>query len=458
MNIITRFAPSPTGYLHLGNIRTAIFSWLYARKNNGKFLIRIEDTDIKRCKNKYIDNIFYLLEWLGLYWDDEPYYQSKRLDIYKDVINLLLEKKLAYKCFCNLDRLKNIKNICLKKKIRPIYDGYCRKNNKNFLNKKYVIRFKNLNKNEIFFNDEIFGNIKFNNFYLDDFIIQRSNGIPTYNLCVIVDDYYMSITNVIRGCEHINNIPNQISLINSLCYNIPKYCHLPLLLDKNNKKLSKRNKLSSLNYYINKGFLPESIVNYLLKLGWSYKNLEIFNINDMKKYFKFKYFNKSSCILNYKKILWINKFYINNLNKDKFIFYLKPLFLKKNIYINNINNIYELIFLIINRVFLLMDIINFYILINNIFDIDYKYLSKYNLYFVKKIVFYFKYKLNNLNFWSLNNIRIIIKNTLKKFNSKYIFRILRYLLIGNEIGPNLDIIIFILKKDNIFLKLNKFKY
>ncbi len=459
MNIITRFAPSPTGYLHLGNIRTAIFSWLFARKNNGKFLIRIEDTDINRCKDKYIDNIFFILEWLGIYWDDKPVYQSKRLDIYKEVINMLLNKGLAYKCYCTLDRLLKVKNIYLNKKKKPIYDGFCRNNIKDILNKKYVIRFKNFNRNNIYFNDEIFGNIKFNKFYLDDFIIQRSNGIPTYNFCVVVDDFYMSISNIIRGCEHINNTPNQINLINSLCFNIPKYCHLPLLLDENNKKLSKRNKLSNLNYYINKGFLPDSIINYLLRLGWSYKNLEIFNINDIKKFFIFKNFNKSPCIINYKKILWINKFYISNLNKDKLIFYLKPFFIKNNIDINSIKNLHEFIFLIINRVFLLMDIVNFYILINNIFDISYKFLYKYKLYYVKEIIYFFKNKLNKIIFWSLSNIRIIINKTFKKFSyNKNIFKILRYILIGKELGLNLDIIIFILKKDNVLLRLNKFKY
>lgn len=301
--VITRFAPSPTGFLHIGNIRTAFFSWLYSRKNNGKFILRIEDTDINRSNKNYSDYIFYILEWLGLYWDEGPIFQSNRLSFYKEIINKMLIKGLAYKCFCSKERINRLRYICKKKKIKPIYDRFCR--NKDFFSKKnkcYVIRFKNNIKGKIFFNDIIYGKISINNYELDDFVIQRSNGIPTYNFCVSVDDYYMNITHVIRGNEHINNTPKQINILNSLNYKLPFYAHLPIILDKNKKKLSKRNINSNIFNYINNGFLPESILNYIIRLGWSYGNKEIFNINEMKYLFNLKDINKSPCIINIDKL------------------------------------------------------------------------------------------------------------------------------------------------------------
>ncbi len=461
MNIVTRFAPSPTGYLHLGNIRTALYSWLFARVNNGKFFIRIEDTDINKCNQKYIDNIFFVLDWLGLYWDNKPYYQSKKINLYKKNINFLLKNNLAYKCYCSVDRLNKIRNKCILNNLKPKYDGFCKNNLKILNNSKYVVRFKNSLEKNIFFKDEIFGLINIKNKELDDFIIQRSNGFPTYNFCVVIDDNNMCISHIIRGSDHINNTFKQINILKSLKFNIPKYVHLPLILDKNKKKLSKSKSCFSLNInnYINDGYLPEALINYLLKLGWSYKNIELISINNINnKLFNFKNINKSFCIYDNKKLIWINKFYIKNIKYDKLFYYLKPFFMKEKVNIKDIDNIYEIIYLIINRISFLKEIVDFYLLINRKFLLKKKILVKYDLIFIKKVTKYYLYNINNIILWSLYNIKLLINNSIKNldYSKKYIFPFLRYLLIGNEIGIDLYILVFILKKEKVLYKLNNF--
>ncbi len=459
MNIVTRFAPSPTGYLHLGNLRTALYAWLFARSNNGEFLLRIEDTDLKRSKKKFIDNIFFVLDWLGLYWDKEPYYQSKNIDLYKDKINYLLVNNLAYKCYCSNERLNEIRKLCLNKKKKPKYDGFCRNiiNNNNY--KSYVIRFKNPLKGKIIFNDIIFNNIKFWNKELDDFIILRKNGMPTYNFCSVIDDSIMLISHVIRGADHINNTPRQINLINSLNFKKPKYVHLPIILNKNKKKLSKRNCNYDINNYIKEGFLPESLINGLLRLGWSYKNIELINCKDIIKIFDLKYINNSPCIINKKKLIWINKQYINKISYEKLIFYLKPLFIKNNLDLNKIKNINEIIFVIINRIYVLKEIVDFYILLQRKFNISKDIFHKYKYIDIKKIIDYFLDKLFKVSFWSFQNINNVIKqsfNDLICFNKFMIYKILRIYLIGIEMGLSVNFLIFILKKNEVLYRLKRF--
>ncbi len=457
-NIITRFAPSPTGYLHIGNIRSALYSWLYARKNNGIFFLRIEDTDIKRNNQKYIDNIFYVLEWLGLYWDDKPIYQSKRIDFYKQIIFDMLNKNLAYKCYCDINRLKKIRRVCLLNNIKPRYDGYCRKKKKLIKNKSYVIRFKNPLLGKIIFKDIVFGNLKIFNHELDDFIILRSNGIPTYNFCVVADDFNMSVTHVIRGEDHINNTFKQINIINTLNYNVPKYVHLPMILNKEGQKLSKRDSSSDINDYIKSGFLPESILNSLLRLGWSYKNNEIFYIHEMIKIFNFKNIKKSSCILNFKKMIWINKYYINNISYKKLLFYLKFFFDFNNIKINYINNFSEIINSILYRSYLLKDIYNFYIIFdNNYFFLNKNILLKFNKNIFIKLLLFFKYSFSLLCVWNINNINKIIHNSFKKFiflSKKKIYQLLRFFTTGKLNTISISTIILLLGNKKVKYRLN----
>ncbi len=456
LHIRTRFAPSPTGYLHIGNIRTALFNWLFAKKNNGKFILRIENTDLIRCKQKYIDHIFFILEWLGLYWDEHVYYQSKRFDIYKYYLQLLLNTGWAYKCYCTYDRLTKLKilNKSLKKQLS--YDGYCR--NKIFSKRKdpYVIRFKLPSKN-IYFNDLLYSTIHISYIIMDDFIIQRSNGIPTYNFCVAVDDFLMNITHVIRGGDHINNTPKQIYILHALKMLVPEYIHLPIILDNNRQKLSKRNKISNVKYYMDIGILPIALLNYLLRLGWSFKNKELFSLNEMISLFNISNLNKSNCLLNISKLYWINKYHISSISNKLLWFYLKPFFLQNNIDYQIITNIDEIISYFRCKVSTLQELS----LCCLLFDNNYFHIDKYillNLYSwdTYSMLSYFLKLLNKKFLWTLLNIKRIFSLLFKKFFwvlKKDIFLTLRFFLTGKLITINLYIIILLLKIINVKYRL-----
>ena len=310
--IITRFAPSPTGFIHLGNVRTALFNWLYAKKKNGIFLIRIDDTDDKRNSKIYIDNIFYILNWLNIKSEKKIIYQSKNYDVYKKIIENLINENKAYKCYCSKERLLKIKiqNLNNKKKIE--YDRFCKNNDQKNKSENFVIRFFNNYNDIVEFDDLIKGKIKISNLELDDFIIAKNNFIPTYNFASVVDDINYNISDIIRGEDHISNTPKQINIMRALNAKIPRFAHLPMILDENKNKLSKRDKTSNMMYYKKEGFLSEAIINYIIKLGWSYKDKEIFSINEMIKFFDIKNINSSTSIINNKKLIWLNKYYIKN--------------------------------------------------------------------------------------------------------------------------------------------------
>ncbi|OQM34470.1 glutamate--tRNA ligase [bacterium endosymbiont of Pedicinus badii] len=327
MKVKTRFSPSPTGNFHLGNARTALYSWLFARANKGKFLLRIEDTDYARVKFSSLKSIIGGLKWLNIDWDEKVYFQSKRIVKYREIVVYMLKKKLAYKCYCKEERLKELRKQQIFEKKKPKYDRFCIKNSKKVnKNDKYVIRFFNPSEGDIEFFDLIRGKIIFKNSELDDLIIIRNNGIPTYNFASVVDDDEMGITHIIRGEEHINNTPRQINIIRALKKKIPTYAHLPMILDENRKKISKRNFAKNILDYKKEGLLPESIVNYLLRLGWSYKNKEIFSYEEMKNLFNLNSISKSPSILNYKKMFWLNKYYINNTEEKEILPYVKKYF------------------------------------------------------------------------------------------------------------------------------------
>ncbi len=455
-DIITRFAPSPTGYLHIGNIRTALYSWIYARKNNGKFILRIEDTEYNKFNKKYSDYILYTLEWLGLYWDNEVYYQSSRIEKYINIINYMLSNDLAYKCYCSNKRLNNIRNICIKNGLKPKYDNFCRNKYFNYKNKSYVVRFKNPLNGDVFFNDIIFKNIVINNNQLDDIIIQRSDGTPTYNFCVIIDDYYMSISHVIRGEDHINNTPRQINILKSLNYKIPKYVHLPIMLDKNKKKISKKNFLFNIKKYIYDGYLPISILNYLLNIGRNYLNIKFNDINEMKYINNLFKINKSPCILNNKKILFLNKYYLYNISYKKFKIYFKYFIINNKIFLDNIDNLDEIISFIIKRSYLIKDIVYFCLIFNKKIYFNSLLVNKYNNNNSFLILSFLYKKIFNIYIWNIKNINLCINNLIKKFfNIKinYIFKILHFFITGKENTPSINKIIFLLKKKKFLYRI-----
>jgi len=308
MTIKTRFAPSPTGYLHVGGARTALFSWLYAKKKGGKFILRIEDTDLERSTQASVDAIFDGMNWLGLTHDEGPFYQTQRFDRYKEIIQQLLDQGDAYHCTCTREELDALREQQKANKQKPRYNGKCKAAN----HSEGVIRFKNPVDGEVVINDLVKGDIVVANKELDDLIIARSDGTPTYNLTVVVDDMDMGISHVIRGDDHINNTPRQINILNALSAELPKYAHVPMILGSDGARLSKRHGAVSVMQYRDDGFLPDALLNYLVRLGWSHGDQEVFSIDEMIELFDLDGCNVSASTFNPEKLLWLNHQYIMN--------------------------------------------------------------------------------------------------------------------------------------------------
>jgi glutamyl-tRNA synthetase len=309
----TRFAPSPTGYLHIGGARTALFSWLYAKRHQGKFVLRIEDTDRERSTQEAVDVILEGMTWLGLLHDEGPFYQSERMDRYKEVIQQLLDDGYAYKCYCSKEEVEAMREAQMAKKEKARYDRRCRGIENPPAGKENtapVIRFKTNIDGDVVINDHVKGKIIINNKELDDLIIARSDGTPTYNLVVVIDDLDMGMTHIIRGDDHLNNTPRQINILKAMGASIPEYAHLPMILDEQGAKLSKRHGAANLLNYRDEGYLPEALLNYLVRLGWSHGDQEIFSVAQMIELFDLDDINKSASSINPDKLLWLNQHYI----------------------------------------------------------------------------------------------------------------------------------------------------
>ena len=311
----SRFAPSPTGYLHIGGARTALFAWLWAKKNNSKFVLRIEDTDKERSSQDSVDAILQGIDWLGLSYDEGPIYQSDRFERYKEVVSQLLDNGKAYYCECTKERLEEMREAQMASGDKPKYDGCCRDKKL----KSGVVRFLNPDNGTVSFNDYVKGVIEIANSELDDLIIARSDGSPTYNLTVVVDDHDMNIECVIRGDDHINNTPKQINLYESLGWYIPRFAHVPMILGSDGSRLSKRHGAVNLMTYRDAGFLPKALLNYIVRLGWSHGDQEIFSVDEMIKLFELKNINKSSASFNQEKLDWINQSYIKTTEIDELV-------------------------------------------------------------------------------------------------------------------------------------------
>lgn len=316
----TRFAPSPTGDLHIGGARTALYAWLFARHFGGQFILRIEDTDQERSTQAAIDVILEGLQWLGLTWDKGPYYQSERFARYQQLLEQLLLDGSAYRCYCTPERLTALREQQKQRGDKPRYDGHCRNLSAHPTEKGcFVIRFRNPQQGEVSFHDQVRGPITISNGELDDLVLCRSDGSPTYNFCVVVDDWDMEITHVIRGEDHINNTPRQINLLQALGAPIPQYAHLSMILGNDGKKLSKRHGAVSVLQYRDQGYLPQALLNYLLRLGWSHGDQEIFSLEEMQQWFTLEAVNRSASAFNPEKLLWLNHHYLNQLSTDSLV-------------------------------------------------------------------------------------------------------------------------------------------
>lgn len=324
MSIRTRFAPSPTGMLHIGGVRTALFSWLYARKHAGTFILRVEDTDRERSTDEATQVILDGMQWLGLQADEGPFYQTRRMDRYREVISEFLADGRAYHCYCSKEELETMRNNQLAAKQKPRYDGTCRHGRQPRPGVAPVVRFRNPIDGAVVVEDVIHGNVVFENTELDDLIIARSDGTPTYNFCVVVDDMDMKITHVIRGDDHLNNTPRQINMLKALGATIPVYAHVPMILGADGAKLSKRHGAVSVLQYREEGYLPEALLNYLVRLGWSHGDQEVFTLAQMQQLFDIKDVNKSASAFNPDKLLWLNQQHIMRAAPEYLAQHLKP--------------------------------------------------------------------------------------------------------------------------------------
>ena len=313
VKVRTRFAPSPTGYLHVGGARTALYSWLYAKHNNGEFVLRIEDTDLERSTPEATAAIIEGMEWLNLQWEHGPYYQTKRFDRYNQVIDEMIEQGLAYRCYCTKDRLEELRHTQEQNKEKPRYDRHCLRDHSHSPDDPHVVRFKNPTEGSVVFDDAVRGRIEISNSELDDLIIRRTDGSPTYNFCVVVDDWDMGITHVVRGEDHINNTPRQINILKAIGAPIPTYAHVSMINGDDGQKLSKRHGAVSVMQYRDDGYLPEALINYLVRLGWGHGDQEIFSREEMINYFELDHVSKSASAFNTEKLQWLNQHYIREL-------------------------------------------------------------------------------------------------------------------------------------------------
>jgi glutamyl-tRNA synthetase len=322
MTVRTRFAPSPTGYLHLGGARTALFAWAYARRFGGTFILRIEDTDLERSTPEAVQAIIDGMQWLGLHHDEGPFYQMQRMDRYREVIAQMLKDGTAYHCYCTPDEVEAMRERQRAAGDKPRYDGTWRPEPGKTLpaipdGAKPVVRFRNPLDGDVSWDDAVKGTITISNRELDDFVIARPDGTPTYNFCVVVDDWDMKITHVIRGDDHVNNTPRQINVLKALGGDLPVYGHVPMILGADGEKLSKRHGAVSVMEYPAQGYLPEAMLNYLARLGWSHGDEEIFSMEQFCQWFDLDHLTKSPAQFNPEKLAWLNNHYIKQADDER---------------------------------------------------------------------------------------------------------------------------------------------
>jgi glutamyl-tRNA synthetase len=326
--IRTRFAPSPTGFLHIGGARTALFNWLFTKKNGGTFILRIEDTDQVRSTEESTKAILDSMTWLGLNWDEGPYFQAERVNVHREMVQKLIDENKAYYCVCTSEELDAKRKKALAEGRKPKYDGTCRDRGL-ARSANSVVRFRSPEVGLTIVHDLIKGNISFNNEELDDLIIERADGYPTYNFAVVVDDALMGITHVIRGDDHVNNTPKQMQIYEALGYEVPLFGHVPMILGADKARLSKRHGATSVMVYQEMGFLPEALVNYLVRLGWSHGDQEIFTMDDLVREFSLEAVGKSAAVFNPEKLLWLNQHYIMGYPQERLVEVMLPFWQKR---------------------------------------------------------------------------------------------------------------------------------
>jgi glutamyl-tRNA synthetase len=455
MEIRTRFAPSPTGHLHIGGVRTALYAWLYARHCNGKFILRIEDTDLERSSEEATRVIIEGMNWLGLDHDEGPFFQSQRMARYNQVLEQLLNDNKAYRCYCSKERLDDLREKQLTNKEKPRYDGLCR-TCPTRENQPFVIRFRNPDSGVVSFEDQVHGMISFQNHELDDLIIARSDGSPTYNFCVVVDDLDMKITHVIRGDDHINNTPRQINLLQALGAKLPVYAHVPMILGSDGKKLSKRHGASNVLEFLEAGFLPDAILNFLIRLGWAHGDQEIFSRAEMIELFDLKDINKAPSAMNQDKLLWLNQHYMKTDDPEKVAQHLMWHMQQQKIDITNGPKLSAIVKVLAERCHTLKELAEksryFYEPITGYDEKAKKHLTKEIAPALKAV----REQYEKLNDWQAVKIHEILTTTAEKLGLKLgqIAQPIRVAVTGGTVSPPLDMTLELIGKQRVLERLD----
>jgi glutamyl-tRNA synthetase len=459
--VATRFAPSPTGPLHIGGLRTALFNWLYSKNKKGTFHLRIEDTDKERSKDEHKIQIIKSLKWLGINHDGEEYIQSTKINDHINIVNELLKNAHAYKCYCTTEEIEDQKKRARQKKLPYTYSRKCREINVNEIPKdiKPVVRFKSKVEGTSILNDLVQGDVEIENITIEDFIILRNDGTPTYNLSATVDDHQMHMTHIIRGDDHKINTFKQIQIYLAMGWSLPAFAHIPLIHTTEGKKLSKRDNASTLDDYSKIGIMPDALRNYLLKLGWSYKDKEIFTLDESIQYFNLEGIGKSPSKLDMSRILSMNEHYIKNINEEELYKHLLEYceIYKKKITAEKKKKIRASLTFLKNKAKTLEDIFNNakYIILNVVkFNEEDLKLIDNN---AKKIISEFNDKVLLIDLLNKESIELIINDLIKKYNTNFksVGQPLRIALTGSKFGPGLYDIIISLGKEETLTRLKK---
>ncbi len=451
----TRFAPSPTGHLHIGGLRTAIFNYFFAKANDGEFILRIEDTDKERSKDEYTKAILEGLKWCSIYWDDICY-QSKRYDIYEGHLNKLLEEGNAYRCYCSKERLEKLKKEQIKRGENPHYDRHCRNLKEQPEDTPYVVRIK-LPQEDIYFKDYVHGNMHFSYKEFDDFIIRRSDGSFMYNFTNVVDDIECGITHVIRGDDHLTNTAKQIVLYRLFNANSPEYAHVPMILGEDKTRLSKRHGAKSVLEYRDMGILPQALVNYLVRLGWSYGDKEIFTRDELIEYFNLENLNNSAAVFNPNKLIWLNAEYIKNMDTKELLEHLRPFLNErcKNFDDNYLIKAVETMQVRSNTLKELAEGMLFYC--QEPSEYEQKGSKKYLKASIREPMLFLIEELKKADFLSEENLRKVFEKTMEKFDIKMIkiAQPVRISLTGRSAAPGIYEMLMILGKDESIKRIEK---
>lgn len=456
--IKTRFAPSPTGNLHIGGARTALFNYLYAKHTGGVFVLRIEDTDIERSKEEYTKDILEGLNWLGVYWDEGPHFQKERMDIYRQHAHRLLNEGKAYKCYCSTETLEEKRKAALREGRKPNYDRTCRDLTEDRKDQPFVIRFKSPVNGEVSFEDRIRGRITFKCEELDDLVILRTDNTPTYNFTVVVDDALMGITSIIRGDDHINNTPRQILIYEALNYETPEFAHVPLIHGKDKSRLSKRHGATSLLEYRNDGFLPEALMNYLARLGWAHGDQEVFSREDLIEKFDLGKVGKSPSIFDMDKLLWLNGHYLKTMPEGDIAARLEPFIENRGIKVTDKNKLIPVVINLRDRAKTLKEMAEMAaFFFTDDFPYDENAKNKFLTVSTKPILERFLNEFTSVSSFDENEQRKLFETMAQDGGKKLVEVIqpVRVALCGRTVSPGIFEVVSILGRDSVVKRIKK---